>query len=118
MEGLASRRHGQPGWSISSHQYAGGDAARLAAFRRQAYAHVGLLGTGTLAELDLRWRIPRHLWIRTTHPLAFRGQGWSDGTSAAHSRARRGACDDRRVPPAPTGGGGWLRRWRGEARPH
>src|SRR5581483_7636640 len=38
MEGLASRRDVQPGWTLSCHHHAGTRAARLAAFGRPAHA--------------------------------------------------------------------------------
>ena len=44
----------QPGRQIPRHRHAGADAARLAARRRQAHAHVGLFGARALASAGPR----------------------------------------------------------------
>ena len=70
MEGLASRRDGQSRRPLSRHHHAGADAARLAARRPQAHAHVRLCGARDLARLDRRRPLARDLRRDATHPLA------------------------------------------------
>ena len=54
MEGLALDVAVQPGRQVPRHRDAGADAARLAARRRQAHAHVRLSAQGALDGLDAR----------------------------------------------------------------
>ncbi len=75
MEGLASRRHRQPGQPLRRHHDAGADAARLAHRRREAHAHVGLFGARALAVVERGRRLPRHLGLRAAHSVAVRRQG-------------------------------------------
>ena len=49
---------------------------------RPAHAHVGLFGARALARLDGGRQIPRHVGLRTAHPLAVRRQGRAHGQAA------------------------------------
>ena len=73
VEGLAPRRHVQPGRALPRHRHAGVDAARLASRRRQAHAHVGLQRQGApAAELGAGLEMAGDLGCRPARDLAVR----------------------------------------------
>ena len=119
LEGLASRRHLQPGRQIPGHHHAGADAARLAARRRPAHAHVGLFGARALALLDART-------ASCSPPRAPSSSSCGRSTARTARWARQpkmlaplaGARGRGRLPSAPAGRGGRLCRRHGAAGAH
>ena len=87
MEGLASRRHGEPRRPLPRHHHAGADAARLAARRPPAHAHVRLRGARGL---------------RSAGPSA--GAGWQPLARHSSSSGRSGP----RTGPWANSRGCWL----------
>ena len=118
MEGLAPRRHRQSRRPLSGHRHAGTDAARLAARRRQAHAHVGLRGARDFARLDRGRRLARDLWRSAIHPVAVPGQRRTDGQGAARVGAVRASRRNRRLSSPASDRRYWLWRWHGVARAH
>ena len=87
----------QPRRQIPRHRDAGADAARLAARRQQAHAHVRLCRQGPLDGLDGGRQMARHVGIGSAHPVAVQRQGRPDGQdSRSCSRVRKIAW-----PPSP-----------------
>ena len=86
---------------LPGHHHAGADAARLAAGRRQAHAHVRLCGARHLVRLDHRRTFPRHVG-RPTSSSSGRSRPRKARWASSRGFLRRPSIASRPSPAIPS----------------